>query len=180
MIPIDQVSSLALFARVVHHRSFSAAAREAGLAKSAVSRRIAELESVLRVTLLHRTTRALSLTEEGVRVHEHARALVAAADAAQEVAGLASGEPFSVFLELNILLYAGILAFVLEDVHPHDLGTILDQDGIAIRAGHHCCQPLMARLGVPATARASLAFYNTREEINSLVTSLHTAKAVFA
>jgi len=65
-------------------------------------------------------------------------------------------------------------------VHPHDLGTILDQDGIAIRAGHHCCQPLMARLGVPATARASLAFYNTRDEINSLVTSLQKAKAVFA
>jgi DNA-binding transcriptional LysR family regulator len=91
MIPIDQITSLALFARVVQHRSFSAAAREAGLAKSAVSRRIAELEAVLRVRLLHRTTRALSLTEEGVRVHEHARALLAAADAAQEVAGLATG-----------------------------------------------------------------------------------------
>jgi cysteine desulfurase / selenocysteine lyase len=75
---------------------------------------------------------------------------------------------------------AGILSFVMDAVHPHDLGTILDQDGIAIRAGHHCCQPLMARLGVPATARASLAFYNTRDEINSLVTSLQKAKAVFA
>jgi DNA-binding transcriptional LysR family regulator len=91
MIPIDQVTSLALFARVVHHGSFSAAAREVGLAKSAVSRRIAELEEVLRVRLLQRTTRALSLTDEGVKVHEQARALVAAADAAQEVAGLASG-----------------------------------------------------------------------------------------
>jgi DNA-binding transcriptional LysR family regulator len=91
MIPIDQVTSLALFARVVQHGSFSAAAREAGLAKSAVSRRIAELEEVLRVRLLQRTTRALSLTDEGVRVHEHARALVTAADAAQEVAGLATG-----------------------------------------------------------------------------------------
>ena len=91
MIPIDQISSLALFARVVHHRSFSAAAREAGLAKSAVSRRIAELEQDLRVRLLHRTTRSLSLTEEGERVHAHALALVAAADAAQEVAGLATG-----------------------------------------------------------------------------------------
>jgi cysteine desulfurase/selenocysteine lyase len=75
---------------------------------------------------------------------------------------------------------AGILSFVMDAVHPHDLGTILDQDGIAIRAGHHCCQPLMARLGVPATARASLAFYNTRDEINSLVTALQKAKAVFA
>jgi len=91
MIPIDQIGSLALFARVVHHRSFSAAAREAGLAKSAVSRRIAELEQALRVRLLHRTTRTLSLTEEGVRVHEHARTLVTAADAAQDVAGLATG-----------------------------------------------------------------------------------------
>lgn len=91
MIPVDQVASLALFARVVHHRSFSAAAREAGIAKSAVSRRIAGLERALRVRLLHRSTRTLSLTEEGLRVHEHARALVAAADAAQEVAGLATG-----------------------------------------------------------------------------------------
>jgi DNA-binding transcriptional LysR family regulator len=91
MIPVDQVASLALFARVVHHRSFSAAAREAGLAKSAVSRRIAELEEALRVRLLHRTTRSLSLTEEGERVHAHARAMVDAADAAQEVAGLATG-----------------------------------------------------------------------------------------
>jgi cysteine desulfurase/selenocysteine lyase len=74
---------------------------------------------------------------------------------------------------------AAILSFVLDDIHPHDIGTILDQDGVAIRAGHHCCQPLMARLGVPATARASLALYNTREEIDSLVTSLRTARAVF-
>jgi cysteine desulfurase/selenocysteine lyase len=75
---------------------------------------------------------------------------------------------------------AGILSFVIDDIHPHDIGTILDRDGVAIRAGHHCCQPLMARLGVPATARASLALYNTREEIDRLVTSLRTARAVFA
>jgi cysteine desulfurase / selenocysteine lyase len=75
---------------------------------------------------------------------------------------------------------AAILSFVIEDIHPHDIGTVLDQDGVAIRAGHHCCQPLMARLGVPATARASLALYNTREEIDSLVTSLRRAKALFA
>ena len=64
---------------------------------------------------------------------------------------------------------AGILSFVIADIHPHDIGTILDRAGIAIRAGHHCCQPLMARLGVPATARASLACYNTREDIDALV-----------
>jgi cysteine desulfurase/selenocysteine lyase len=75
---------------------------------------------------------------------------------------------------------AAILAFVIEDIHPHDLGTILDRDGIAVRAGHHCCQPLMARLGVPATVRASLAFYNTPEEVDALATSLRTARAVFA
>jgi len=75
---------------------------------------------------------------------------------------------------------AGILSFVIADIHPHDIGTILDRAGIAIRAGHHCCQPLMARLGVPATARASLACYNTREDIDALVSSIRTAKAVFA
>ena len=68
----------------------------------------------------------------------------------------------------------------MDGVHPHDIGTILDRDGVAIRAGHHCCQPLMARLGVPATARASLAFYNTREEIDALVTSLAQCREVFA
>ena len=75
---------------------------------------------------------------------------------------------------------AGILAFVLDGVHPHDIGTILDRAGVAVRAGHHCCQPLMARLGVPATARASLALYNTREEIDTLVTALHHVREVFA
>jgi cysteine desulfurase/selenocysteine lyase len=75
---------------------------------------------------------------------------------------------------------AAILAFVIEDIHPHDLGTILDRDGIAVRAGHHCCQPLMARLGVPATVRASLALYNTREEVDALATSLRAAREVFA
>jgi cysteine desulfurase/selenocysteine lyase len=75
---------------------------------------------------------------------------------------------------------AGILSFVLDGVHPHDIGTILDRDGVAIRAGHHCCQPLMARLGVPATARASLALYNTREEIDALVRALQDVRAVFA
>jgi cysteine desulfurase/selenocysteine lyase len=74
---------------------------------------------------------------------------------------------------------AAVLSFVLGDVHPHDVGTILDRDGIAIRAGHHCCQPLMTRLGVPATARASLALYNTREEIDALVASLQRAREVF-
>src|SRR5919106_457552 len=67
---------------------------------------------------------------------------------------------------------ASILSFVMEDVHPHDIGTILDQEGVAIRTGHHCTQPLMERLCVPATARASLALYNTKEEIDALVGAL--------
>jgi cysteine desulfurase/selenocysteine lyase len=75
---------------------------------------------------------------------------------------------------------AGILSFVMSDVHPHDIGTILDRHGVAIRAGHHCCQPLMARLGVAATARASLALYNTRDEIDALVSALRTVREVFA
>ena len=75
---------------------------------------------------------------------------------------------------------AGILAFVLDGVHPHDVGTILDRAGVAVRAGHHCCQPLMERLGVPATARASLALYNTREEIDALTAALQRVREVFA
>jgi cysteine desulfurase/selenocysteine lyase len=74
---------------------------------------------------------------------------------------------------------ASVLSFVLGDVHPHDVGTILDREGVAVRAGHHCCQPLMARLGVPATARASLALYNTREDVDALVAALRTVEEVF-
>jgi cysteine desulfurase / selenocysteine lyase len=72
-----------------------------------------------------------------------------------------------------------IASFVMDQVHPHDIGTILDREGIAIRTGHHCCQPLMIRLGVPATARASLAFYNTEEEIDRLVSGLGRVREVF-
>ena len=75
---------------------------------------------------------------------------------------------------------ASILSFALEGIHPHDIGTILDAEGIAIRAGHHCTQPLMDRFGVPATARASLAFYNTREEIDALVKGIDKVIEVFS
>ena len=74
---------------------------------------------------------------------------------------------------------AGVVSFVMDGVHPHDIGTILDADGIAIRAGHHCAQPLMARLGVPATARASFAAYNTTEEVDALVAGLEQVRRVF-
>jgi cysteine desulfurase/selenocysteine lyase len=73
---------------------------------------------------------------------------------------------------------AAVLSFVLEGIHPHDIGTVLDREGVAIRAGHHCCQPLMARLGVPATARASLALYNTREELDRLAGAIRKAQEV--
>jgi cysteine desulfurase / selenocysteine lyase len=73
----------------------------------------------------------------------------------------------------------GVLAFVLDGVHAHDVGTILDQEGIAIRTGHHCAQPVMQRFGVPATARASLAFYNTKQEIDALVAGIQKVRQVF-
>jgi cysteine desulfurase / selenocysteine lyase len=74
---------------------------------------------------------------------------------------------------------AGVLSFVLEGIHPHDIGAILDLEGIAIRAGHHCAQPVMAFFGVPATVRASLGLYNTREDIEALVRGLRKVKEVF-
>jgi cysteine desulfurase/selenocysteine lyase len=74
---------------------------------------------------------------------------------------------------------AAVLSFVLDGVHAHDVGTILDQDGIAIRAGHHCAMPVMERFGVPATARASLALYNQREEVDALVGAIEEVKRVF-
>ena len=73
-----------------------------------------------------------------------------------------------------------ILSFVLDDIHPHDIGSILDQHGVAIRAGHHCTQPVMQRFGVPATSRASLSMYNTREEVDTLVMAVKTVQEVFA
>jgi len=73
-----------------------------------------------------------------------------------------------------------VVSFVMDAAHPHDVGTILDGEGVAIRTGHHCCQPLMQRLGVPATARLSVSFYNTREEIDRLVAALARVREVFA
>ena len=72
-----------------------------------------------------------------------------------------------------------IISFVFEDIHPHDIGTILDQEGIAIRTGHHCAQPIIRRFGVAATARASFAFYNTKEEIDIFVKALEKVREVF-
>jgi cysteine desulfurase/selenocysteine lyase len=74
---------------------------------------------------------------------------------------------------------AGVLSFVMDDVHPHDIGTILDQEGIAVRTGHHCAQPVMQRFGIPATVRASFALYNTRAEIDALARGINRVKEVF-
>src|ERR1700723_331834 len=74
---------------------------------------------------------------------------------------------------------AGVLSFVMEGVHPHDVGTILDQEGIAIRTGHHCSQPVMKRFDIPATARASFAAYNTREDVDALVAGIRKVCKVF-
>ena len=75
---------------------------------------------------------------------------------------------------------AAVLSFIMDCAHPHDIGTILDRQGIAIRTGHHCAQPVMERFNVPATARASFAAYNTREEIDALVRGIEKVKEVFA
>jgi cysteine desulfurase/selenocysteine lyase len=74
---------------------------------------------------------------------------------------------------------AAVISFVLDGIHAHDIGTILDSEGIAIRTGHHCAMPVMDFFGVPATARASLAFYNTRAEIDRLAMALGRAREVF-
>ncbi|MBA3694683.1 MAG: aminotransferase class V-fold PLP-dependent enzyme, partial [Acidobacteria bacterium] len=75
---------------------------------------------------------------------------------------------------------ASVVSFTIENVHPHDIGTILDQQGIAVRAGHHCAQPVMQFFQVPATARASFAFYNTREEVDVLADAVQKVIEVFA
>jgi cysteine desulfurase / selenocysteine lyase len=74
---------------------------------------------------------------------------------------------------------AGVISFVMDGIHPHDLGTIVDQEGVAIRTGHHCAMPVMERFNIPATARASLAFYNTRDDIDALVSALGKVREVF-
>jgi cysteine desulfurase/selenocysteine lyase len=75
---------------------------------------------------------------------------------------------------------AGVLSFLVEGVHAHDVGTILDREGVAVRAGHHCAMPVMARFGVAATTRASLALYNTREEIDTFIGALDKVREIFA
>jgi cysteine desulfurase/selenocysteine lyase len=74
---------------------------------------------------------------------------------------------------------AGVVSFVLDGIHPHDVGTIVDRQGVAIRTGQHCAQPIMDRFCVPATARASFAVYNTREDVDALIEALRVARELF-
>lgn len=85
-----------------------------------------------------------------------------------------------VFGPTDLSQRGGVVSFYCGDVHPHDVSTVVDQEGVAIRAGHHCCQPLMHRLGVPATARASFYLYNLPEEVDVLANALNRVKEIFA
>ena len=129
--------------------------------------------------LLHRLLRALGLHAaidyvESIglaAIHAHETALVTATREA--LSGINS-----------VRLYgpadsAGIVSFTIEGVHPHDIGTILDTEGIAVRTGQHCAQPVMDRYGIAATVRASVAIYNTRAEIDALVDGMHKVREVF-
>ena len=75
---------------------------------------------------------------------------------------------------------AGVQSFLLGDIHPHDLGTILDHQGVAVRTGHHCAMPVMNFFGIPGTARASLALYNRADDVDRLVAALEKARQIFA
>jgi cysteine desulfurase/selenocysteine lyase len=75
--------------------------------------------------------------------------------------------------------HSGIVTFTIDGVHPHDIASILDTERVAIRAGHHCAQPLMQKLNVGSTARASLYFYNTKEEVDALVAGIHRVSRMF-
>jgi cysteine desulfurase/selenocysteine lyase len=112
-----------------------------------------------------------SIGMNAIAAHEH-ELLTYATDAVAEVPG--------VRLVGTAKEKAAVLSFVMEGIHPHDIGTVLDQEGIAIRTGHHCAQPIMTRFGIDATARASFALYNTREEVDALVRGIHKVREVFA
>jgi cysteine desulfurase/selenocysteine lyase len=108
------------------------------------------------------------------RVRAHERTLVEyALEKLQDVPGIRLYGP------VDSEIHGGAVSFSLPNVHPHDLATLVDREGIAIRAGHHCTQPLMERLGVPATSRASFYIYNRPEEIDQLVEAIEKAQKVF-
>jgi cysteine desulfurase/selenocysteine lyase len=107
-------------------------------------------------------------------IHRHEVALVRhLIDVLDEVGGVEVHGP------RDLSARGGTVSFTMGEIHPHDIGTVLDRQGVAIRAGHHCCQPLMHRLGVPATARASVYLYTTHEEIDALGEGLHAVHRLF-
>lgn len=108
---------------------------------------------------------------DAIAAHEHALLL----DATEQLSALPG-----VRLIGTARHKAAVLSFALQGIHPHDVGTLLNAEGIAVRTGHHCTQPLMQRLGVPATARASFAFYNTHAEVDALVAGIRSVQQVFA
>jgi cysteine desulfurase/selenocysteine lyase len=93
---------------------------------------------------------------------------------------LGAVEGVRIFGPRDLALRSGVVSFNVADIHPHDLSTVLDQDGVCIRAGHHCAQPLMRRLNVPATARASVYLYNDAGDVDALVSGVRRAKEMFA
>lgn len=111
------------------------------------------------------------MTLEGVEQHEQAL-LAYTVQALQSIKG--------VRLIGTAMPKVGVVSFVMDDVHPHDIGTILDSEGVAVRAGHHCAMPLMTRLGLPATVRVSLGLYNQTTDIDALVLAIHEIKRIFA
>ncbi|HWC20576.1 MAG TPA: cysteine desulfurase [Terriglobales bacterium] len=112
-----------------------------------------------------------SLGMENVATHEH-ELLAYATASLSKVPGIR--------VVGNAREKAAVLSFVMEGVHPHDIGTILDQEGIAVRTGHHCAQPIMQRFGIPATVRASFGLYNTKAEVDALVAGMQQVREVFA
>ncbi len=113
-----------------------------------------------------------NLGMENVRAHE--QELVAYC-----LAELSKIKGLKIYGPLDASQRSGVVSFNLGSIHPHDMGTVLDEDGIAVRAGHHCCQPLMRGFGIPGTTRASFNIYNTKEEVDKLVKSLERAKTLF-
>jgi cysteine desulfurase/selenocysteine lyase len=109
------------------------------------------------------------------RVREHERSLVAyALEQLSEISGVRTYGPASLDER------GGVISFVVDGVHPHDVAELLGRENVCVRASHHCAQPLMAKLGVPATARASFGPYNVREDIDGLVAAVRKAQKVFA
>jgi cysteine desulfurase/selenocysteine lyase len=109
------------------------------------------------------------------RVRAHERALTAVLlDALQPLEGI------RIFGPMDADSRSGVVSFAFDDVHAHDLATILDEHGVCVRAGHHCAQPLMRRLGVPATARASVWVHSTPDDVTALISALQHAKTLFS